>query len=324
MKTAILGTGAYGFALAKIIINNCNNIAMWTPYSDEIAKIKEQGKIDKLKQENSNLNVDITDSIDLALRNSDLVIIAVPVVALDELFQKLKHLINDGIHICIASKGVDGNSLLFAHEILERYINTSQYAILSGPSFAIDLENGALCGLNVATKNKETAQVILKILNTDMVKLKVIDDVIGIELCGAVKNIMAIGSGILDGMGATETTKALFLTEALNSLNDIILKYNGRSDTILSYAGFGDFILTCNSDKSRNFQYGQMIGKGLSSSQLCMFLENNTVEGYGTLSALHNIFKNNNVNNNLINVMYDVVAYKDNPQLVVEFLKQNY
>ncbi len=324
MKTAILGTGAYGFALAKIIINNCNNIAMWTPYSDEIAKIKEQGKIDKLKQENSNLNVDITDSIDLALRNSDLVIIAVPVVALDELFQKLKHLINDGIHICIASKGVDGNSLLFAHEILERYINTSQYAILSGPSFAIDLENGALCGLNVATKNKETAQVILKILNTDMVKLKVIDDVIGIELCGAVKNIMAIGSGILDGMGATETTKALFLTEALNSLNDIILKYNGRSDTILSYAGFGDFILTCNSDKSRNFQYGQMIGKGLSSSQLCMFLENNTVEGYGTLSALHNIFKNNNVNNNLINVMYDVVVYKDNPQLVVEFLKQNY
>jgi glycerol-3-phosphate dehydrogenase (NAD(P)+) len=115
-------------------------------------------------------------------------------------------------------------------------------------------------------------------------------DVVGVEICASVKNVMAIASGILEGMGVTDSTRALFLTESLNDIKELIHALGGKKNTILSFAGFGDILMTCTSHTSRNFSFGYIIGKGASQSEIDEYLLNTTVEGMYTLKSIHNLY----------------------------------
>ena len=124
-----------------------------------------------------------------------------------------------------------------------------------------------LIGLSLATTNNKTKKIVIKALACDTLKIRTTNDFLGVELCGTLKNIIALASGMLDAIDASESTKAMFLTESLNDTRKLIKKLGGNEKTILSFAGFGDILLTCTSTSSRNYSFGKLIGSGANKKE---------------------------------------------------------
>ena len=131
---------------------------------------------------------------------------------------------------------------------------------------------------------------------------------------------MAIASGILDGMGVTDSTRALFLTESLNDIKELIHALGGKKSTILSFAGFGDILMTCTSATSRNFSFGYLIGKGYPQKEIDSYLENTTVEGMYTLKSIHKLVKKKKVKMPIINLIYNIIIGKKDKEEILRFL----
>ena len=149
------------------------------------------------------------------------------------------------------------------------------------------------------------------------IKLRETRDVIGIEICGSIKNVIAIASGILNGLGYPESTEAMFITESLHDIKNLIKALGGSKKTILSYAGFGDLLLTCTSYKSRNFTFGHIIGKREDKED---YIKNNTIEGLYTLKSIYKLIKNKNVDMPIIDLIYDIVFKDKDPKYLSNFL----
>lgn len=321
MKVGIFGTGAYGLALASILMDNNIEVTMWTKFEEEKNLLDQTRKNDKLLPSFTlDSSVIITTSIEECTRDKDLLIIAIPLAFIDGLCQELKEYTSDETNICIASKGIEQNTFLFAHEIISKYIDTTKIAVLSGPSFAKDIILKKPIGLTLATNSEETREMIKRVLVTDYIKIDYINDIIGTEICGAVKNVIAIASGMLDGLEVSDSTKAMFLTRSLNDIQKIIKKFGGNIETSFSYAGIGDLILTCNSEGSRNYTFGKMLGEGINKEELDNYLQNTTVEGYYTLHAVYELLNKNNISILLISILYNIVNENESPKKILECL----
>ena len=175
-------------------------------------------------------------------------------------------------------------------------------------------------GLTLATKNKETEKIVKKALCNSYLKLRHTNDVVGTEICGSIKNVIALASGMLDGLGANDSTRAMLITESLHDISEIIEAFKGNPKTVLSFAGFGDLLLTCTSVKSRNFSFGQILGKGVSQEEKETYLKNNTVEGYYTLESIYQLLIDKNVNIPIIDLIYNIVKKEEDPKKLLTFL----
>ena len=131
---------------------------------------------------------------------------------------------------------------------------------------------------------------------------------------------MAIASGILEGMGVTDSTRALFLTESLNDIKELIHALGGKKSTILSFAGFGDILMTCTSKTSRNFSFGYLIGKGATQEEVDKYLETTTVEGMYTLKSIHKLVRRKKVKMPIINLIHDIILGKKDKEEMLKFL----
>lgn len=320
MKIGIFGCGAYGMALSSILWENRCDITMWTKFDDEKSQLETTRKNEKLLP-NFELPYDIkiTTDIEECIKDKDLLIIAIPAAHIDTLAVQMKPYIKDN-HILIATKGIEQETGLFINQILEKYLNTKNIAVISGPTFAVDLISKMPAGLTVASKNKETIARSKKALQNKYIKLRETDDVIGVEICGSIKNVIALSSGMLSGLGANDSTTAMLLTEAIHDMKEIIEAFNGNKKTVLSFAGFGDLLLTCTSTKSRNYTFGKMIGEKKSKSELADYLSNTTVEGFYTLESIYKLLKNKDVSIPIIDLIYDIAVKGQNPEKLLTFL----
>lgn len=324
MKVGIFGTGAYGLALTSILIDNGIEVTMWTKFEEEKSLLNQTRKNEKLLPNFTlDSSVTITTRVEECAKDKDLLIIAIPLAFINGLCQELKEYVSDEVNICIASKGIEQNTFLFAHEIISKYIDTTNIAILSGPSFAKDIILKNPIGLTLATNSVETREIIKRVLVTDYIKIDYINDMIGTEICGAVKNVIAIASGMLDGLEVSDSTKAMFLTKSLSDIQKIINNLGGNIATSFSYAGIGDLILTCNSEGSRNYTFGKMLGKGIHKEELDRYLQNTTVEGYYTLHAVYELLNKNNIPILLISMLYNIVNGDESPNKILECLCSN-
>lgn len=320
MKIGIFGCGAYGMALSSILWENRCDITMWTKFDAEKNQLEATRKNEKLLP-NFELphDIKITTDIEECIKDKDLLIIAIPAAHIDTLAVQMKPYIKDN-HILIATKGIEQETGLFINQILEKYLNTKNIAVISGPTFAIDLISKMPAGLTVASKNKETILRSKKALQNKYIKLRETDDVIGVEICGSIKNVIALSSGMLSGLGANDSTTAMLLTEAIHDMKEIIEAFNGNKKTVLSFAGFGDLLLTCTSTKSRNYTFGKMIGEKKSKSELADYLSNTTVEGFYTLESIYKLLKNKDVSIPIIDLIYDIAVGGQNPEKLLTFL----
>lgn len=320
MKVTILGTGAYGLSLSKILVENKNEVVMWTTFEEEKKELLETGKSPKLKGFKLDKEVVITNDLEESIENSKLIVIAIPTAFVTDVCKKLKKYIKSNQCICIASKGIEQGTCLFIHDMIKKQIKTRNIGAISGPSFAIDLVNNVPVGLSVASKNKKVINIIRKAFCNDHFKLYPTYDIIGIEVCGAVKNIIAIASGIIDGMNYPISTQALLITESLHDIKSLIHALGGSKKTILSFAGFGDILLTCTSDKSRNYSFGKLIGSGATKEQIEEYKNSTTVEGLYTLKSIYKLIKNKKIDIPTINIIYDIVFKDEKKEKLIDYL----
>jgi glycerol-3-phosphate dehydrogenase (NAD(P)+) len=319
MKICILGAGAYGLALALAFYRNNNQVTVWTKIE------KEKEEINTFHQNKKALpNVLIPEDIlvtnDLKCVNeADLVVLAIPITFFRSTCLELKDYINKDLHFCIATKGIESETGMLCHEILSTIIHTENIAILSGPTFAIDLANNQQSGLTLATNSNITYEIIEKALQNDKLKLEKSNDLIGVEICGSIKNIMAIIAGMLNGMNTSESTKALFLTEAIQEIKKLITEFGGNCETINTLAGIGDLILTCNSNSSRNFSFGILLTTN-DKDKIDDYIKNNTIEGYTTLISIYKKIKTNYISSPLVELLYKIIFENENKNEIFKIM----
>lgn len=319
MKISILGTGAYGMALASIFYNNKHEIKMWTNSTEEMNLLLKDRKSDKI---NYNIPKEITITTDMksVIEKADIIIIAVPAKFVNNVCLELKKYYKNNQIICIASKGIEQNTCLFLYDVVTKNIKTNKIAIISGGTFAVDIIKEAPVGLTLATRSNHTKEVIAKAMKNNYVKIRPTRDIIGTEICGSIKNVIAIASGILGGMGYPESTSAMFITESLHDIKALIKALGGNKKTILSFAGFGDLLLTCTSYKSRNYTLGKIIGERRSKEEIDNYINNTTIEGLYTLKSIKKLLKNKKIKMPIIDLIYNIIVNKEDPITLRSFL----
>ena len=308
-------------ALASIFYDNKCSIKMWTNSEEERNLLLKEGKSDKVDfviPKDIVISTDMKEVVDKA----NLIMIAIPAKFLDTTSKELKKYYNSKQVVCIASKGIEQHTCRFLYDVIRDNIRTSNIAIISGGTFAVDIVYKVPIGLTLATKSNYAKDAVIKGMRNDYVKLRNTRDVIGTEICGAIKNVIAISAGILDGMGYPISTSSMFITESLHDIKDLIKALGGSKKTILSFAGFGDLLLTCTSVKSRNYTLGKIIGEGKSKEEIDKYIESTTIEGLYTLMSIRKLIKNKKIKMPIIDLTYDIIINGKSPDELKSFLNK--
>ena len=320
MKIAIVGSGAFGIALSHVFIKNTSDIAMWTVPNEyeELIKYRTNDKVlSGIKVDN---RIKISTNLKEVVKDAKIIVIVIPVKYIGNTIKEVANYITDNQHICIASKGIIDEECEFAYRTIQKYIHNDKIGVISGGTFAIDMAKEYPMGLTVASNNEDTTKVIKVALTTNFITCEVSDDVIGVEICGAIKNILAIAMGILEGLSVVESTRYAFMTKCINDISKMICSLGGKKDTVFTYAGIGDILLTCSSSKSRNFTLGKMIGELSSKEEINNYIENTTIEGLYTLKSMKNLLNQHNISMDLINYLEDIIYNDANPESLIKLI----
>ncbi len=321
MKITVIGTGAYSIGIALNLAKNTNNnIMLW---SENKEYVKEFNNTRKIKEIFDTVtfpnNINITNNYEEALKNTSLIFL---VTSAKYILPVCKSILPyyQNTPICIASKGIEHTTLSPLSILVKNTLHTNNVCVISGPTFAIDLVHNEPAALAIAGYNNKTIKLVQDNLANETLKLRKSSDIIGIQLCGSVKNIVAIAAGILKGLGYSESTQAFLINESLHDMKNIIHALGGKKKTILSFAGIGDLLLTCSSTKSRNYSFGYVIGSTKDNKKIEEYLNNNTVEGYYTLNSIYKMLQKKGIEIPLITLINNIVCNGTNPNDLAEFL----
>ena len=313
MKIAILGAGALAIALAKLIEDDGHEVFMWTKFEEEKATlIKHRENIKLFPGVKLNENVKVTCDIGEAISNACVIINVLPFIAIKDTIDIMKDFYNKSQVIISTTKGIDENEFITTTDLFEEYLKATKIAALSGPSFAIEIANKENISFMLGTKDKEVIEISKKILSKPSIKIEVTDDIKGIQLAGGIKNAIAVGSGMLYGMKAADSTKAAYLATGMADMSHLLVALGGKKETAYSYAGIGDLILTCTSHTSRNFSFGYYLGEGYTVDEAFEKMNNKTVEGYKVIRALHKYVKEKNIKTYMIDTLYKIIFENGN------------
>lgn len=321
MKIAILGTGVYSMAIALQLSKKNNEIFMWSENIERVREFRENhciaGILDGFKIPN---NIIISNDYKEVIKDAKVIFIATVAKYVSSVCNEIKELVDKNMDFCIASKGIELDKCCFLSDIVSNILNTDRVSVISGPTFALDMASDCPSALTIASKNNDTINNVKNVLANESLKLRASDDLIGVQFCGSIKNVIAIASGILDGLGYLDSARAFLITESLHDIKSLIKDLKGNEKTILSYAGVGDLILTATSKKSRNYSFGCFIGSKVSLVEIEKYAKENTVEGYYTLLSIYKLINERNISVPIINLIYDIVINGKNPNILVDFL----
>jgi glycerol-3-phosphate dehydrogenase (NAD(P)+) len=320
MNIAIIGSGVFGIGNAiSLASNKDNKVIVWTESDESLKKIEDsRDNYEALNGIKIPKSIKFTTSYEEALKDANLVLLMTSAKFIDSVTKAMKPYINDKMVFVIGSKGIEQNTCRFLHEVFKDNIRTRNLGILSGPSFAIDIAHNEPVALACATNNINVCNKVKRAYKGTNIKIRRSKDLVGTELAGSIKNVIAIAAGILEGLGYKESTRAFLITESLHDIKELTYKLGGNKKSILSYAGVGDLLLTATSTKSRNYSYGILLANNKKKSD--EFLNNNTVEGYYTLKSIYSLIKKKKVKMPLIDLIYKIVVNGDDPNLLIDFL----
>lgn len=321
MNIAMLGSGAYGIALSKVLYENNNKVTIWTKFEEEknlVSSLRENPKV--LPGIKIPEDILITTNIKEAVKDSDVIFLAIPMGALRSVVKLLEGIITESQILCITSKGVELETELFPSEVIKEVLDFENVAMLSGPSFAIELATGAETGFVVASESEKARNTVKKCIESRKLIIETSPDIIGVQILATTKNIYAILLGILEGMEVSESTRASALKCIINDSRKLLELLGGNRKTAYSYAGLGDLLLTCMSDKSRNFSFGKYIVNAKNIDDALSKLNTNTVEGIYSLKAIYKLLKASNIDIKSINYVYDVLYNNKNVDFILENL----
>lgn len=277
-KYTILGMGGFGLALAVMLNNFGHDVTVWSAFKQEIDDIRRDGE-NKQKLPGIKISEEIALTDDLSLlSDSEIVIFGVPTKFVRSVAKQISEFLSPETIIVNTSKGLEEESLKRMSEVLEEELPKNPIVVLTGPSHAEEVALGIPTTVVVASKNMQYADYIQSIMSNNTFRIYINDDVIGCELGGSFKNIIALCAGICDGMGLGDNTKAALMTRGITEIARLGVALGAKDETFAGLTGIGDLIVTCTSMHSRNRRAGILIGQGTSPVEAVERV--GTVEGY--------------------------------------------
>ena len=296
MSIAVAGAGAFGTALAISLARAGQSVVLWGRDADRIEAMKSSGR-NAAYLPDVPLQDEIKPSSDFAdLAGTETVLLSVPMQKLGQLARDQREVLN-GKTLVACCKGIDLVRLTGPTDILQDTCPDSRAAILTGPSFAADIARGLPTALTLACKNEATGETLQQALTTPNLRIYRTTDTLGAELGGALKNVMAIACGAVMGADLGESARAALMTRGYAEMKRLAQALGAKPQTLSGLSGFGDLALTCTSDQSRNYRFGQSLGRSEP------FDPNITVEGAATAKAASALAKKHNIDMPITNAV---------------------
>lgn len=311
----VLGAGSYGTALA-IAFSRVMPVVLWGHQRDHIetlARDRENKQYVPGNKFPDNLALE-TDLAKVAAQ-AKVLLIAVPSHALPEFLRTLKQHVTPEHFLLIATKGLEAETGRFFSEIIPEIYPENKFGFISGPSFAKEVAAGVPTVLAVASQDYQLARQYLAPMHQQRqsVKLYYFADMIGLQIAGAIKNVIAIAVGLCDGLGFGANTRAAAIAHGLQEIQELGLKYGADPKTFQGFSGFGDLVLTCTDDQSRNRRFGVYIGKGLSTQEAFNQI-GQVVEGYYNTKETITLARKVGVSLPVIQKVYEILFEGKNPR----------
>ena len=286
-KVSIIGAGSWGTALSLVLYKNGHDVTIWSIMEPEIEMLKaEHEHKDKLPGVKLPEDMQFTTDLKEAVHDRDLLVLAVPSPYTRSTAHLLGGVVEKGQIIVNVAKGIEEDTLDTLSDIIHEEVPQAKVAVLSGPSHAEEVGRGIPTTCVVGAKEKETAEYVQNIFMNEVFRVYTSPDVLGIELGGALKNVVALAAGIADGLGYGDNTKAALITRGISEIAKLGVKMGGKIETFCGLTGIGDLIVTCASMHSRNRRAGILIGKGASMEEAMKEVKM-VVEGvYSTKAAV--------------------------------------
>ena len=306
MKVAILGSGAWGTALAVSFAPR-HQVTLWSREAEEIeAMVRDHYNRRFLPDIPLPAELELSTSLGEALAGAELVIVAVPVAGLRSTLQQLAKLPSP-VSVIWVCKGFESGTSQFPHQIAEEILPASfPRGVLSGPSFAQEVARSQPTAMTLASNDGEFAQRTAKALHHSRLRIYSSTDVVGVEIGGAVKNVLAIAAGICDGMKMGLNARAALLTRGLAEMTRLGLQMGGRAETLGGLTGVGDLILTCTGDLSRNRQVGMLLAQNKTLDNILAEL-GHVAEGVYTAREVYRIAQQHGVEMPICDAVYRVL-----------------
>ena len=314
-KITVFGTGSFGTALANVLAENGHSVLMWGKNENTVDEINQSHQNKRyLKDVTLNETIKATSQLEQAVNFSDIFLIALPTKAIRNVVTELDQHIKTKKTFIHVAKGIENETFKRVSEMIEDSVSKNHkngVGVLSGPSHAEEVVIKQPTTVAASSKDEHISKLIQDLFMNDYLRVYTNNDLIGVELGGALKNIIAVASGIVAGMGYGDNAKAALMTRGLAEISRLGEKLGADPMTFLGLGGIGDLIVTCTSTHSRNYTLGYKLGKGKTTEEALNEM-NMVVEGIYTTNSVYHLAKSQNVDMPITNALYKVL-FEDKP-----------
>lgn len=316
-KVCVLGAGSWGTALALVVAKKGYNVSMWTLNEEQCNKInKDKENIDYLPGVVIPDNIVVTTNIEEAVKDGTIIVLAVPSQAIRSVCKQIKPFVKDKQILVDVAKGLEKGTGLRLSDVCNQELPNNKYVVLSGPSHAEEVSRDIPTTVVVSSEDIHIAEIVQDIFMSPKFRVYTNPDVVGVELGGALKNIIAFGAGICDGLGYGDNAKAALMTRGIKEIGRLGVAMGAKASTFSGLSGIGDLIVTCTSMHSRNRRAGILIGQGKTLEETLAEVKM-VVEGITATDVAYNVAKELNVEMPITNAIYSVLYDNANPDEVV-------
>jgi len=318
MKIGVIGAGGWGTALADLLARSGHDVTIWC-YEEEVARSIELKRENELYLKGISLsdNIRPTTEMEEAASGKEIVVSVSPSHAVRKVMSEAKAHLWDEAIILSASKGIEIETLKTMSRVLREVLGEkNKIAVLSGPSFAQEVARGHPTAVSVACEDEQVASLIQFTFSNKRFRIYTGDDVIGLELGGSLKNVMAIASGISDGLGFGTNTRAALITRGLAEMSRLTVKMGGHLLTMAGLGGLGDLVLTCTGDLSRNRQVGLKLGSGMKIKEILDEMRM-VAEGVKTAKSAYELARREGIEMPIVESVYRIIYEEKDPREVV-------
>lgn len=318
-NVSFIGAGSFGTALAILLAEKDNTVSIYSRDKKVVDDININGRNDKyIKNLEVPKNITAFDDLEKTIENSKYIVLAVPSHTIRSICQKIKGKIKKDTIIISIAKGIEEHTDKRLSTVIKEELN-NPVVILSGPSHAEEVVLKLPTTLVVSSENMECATEVQNLFMTSYFRVYTNSDLIGVEVGGAVKNIIALAAGVLDGLGYGDNTKAALMTRGMKEISRIGLELGGREETFYGLTGMGDLIVTCTSNHSRNRKAGLLIGSGINVDEAINEI-GMVVEGVKACKAFYELKEKMQISMPITDILYKVLFEKKEPKLGIQEL----
>lgn len=323
-NVSVIGAGSWGIALASVLHTNGNNVTVWSIVESEIAMLKEKHEhVDKLPGVPLPEDMIFTSDLKEAVEDKEFLILAVPSVFTRSTAKSMAPFVKEGQVIVCVAKGIEETTLMTISDIVEEEIPAAEVAVMCGPSHAEEVGRGLPTTIVAGATKRDVAERVQDIFMNEVFRVYTSPDVLGMELGGSLKNVIALAAGMADGLGYGDNTKAALITRGIAEMSRLAVKMGAKSETLSGLTGIGDLIVTCESKHSRNRKAGMLIGQGYTMQQ-AMDEVKMVVEGVYSAKAACALAQKYDVEIPIIEAVNQVL-FEDKPakEAVMELMMRN-